>query len=157
MGMRYGASGMLAIIALTAAGCASFEPPPPPPAPKTDITISQLIGKWGLASYHVDKDRDRTLKEARSQCNRPYVIGPSPNGGVMINLADQKELSEVVLKVSADGRTYLGPAGDPGGSDDRLITQVTPDASSFTTIWVDDDSAHRYGTMVYVRCPEKKS
>ena len=157
MDMRYGALGMLGIIALTAAGCATFEPPPPPPAPKPAITPAQLVGRWGLASYHVDKDRDRTLKEAKSQCNRPYIINPSPNGGVMINLADQKDLSEAVVKVAPDGRTYLGPAGDPGGGDDRLITQVTPDASSFSTIWVDDDSAKRYGTMVYVRCPEKKS
>ena len=114
-----------------------------------------LVGKWGLASYHVDKDRDRTIKEAKSQCRQPYVIGASPNGGVMINLADQKELSEAVVKATADGRTYLGPAGDPGGPDDRLITNVTPDASSFSTTWVDDDAAHRYGTMVYVRCPDK--
>jgi hypothetical protein len=153
--MKYGALGMLAIITLTAAGCASFEPAPPPAAPKPDITSSQLVGKWGLASYHVDKDRDRTMKEAKSQCNRPYIINPGPNGGVMINLADQKELSEAVVKVAPDGRTYLGPAGDPGGPDDRLITQVVPDASTFTTIWVDDDSAHRYGTMVYVRCADK--
>jgi hypothetical protein len=152
--MRYGALGTMALIALALGACATFEAPPPPP-PKPSITPEQLIGKWGLASYHVDKDRDRTIKEAKSQCRQPYVIGASPNGGVMINLADQKELSEAVVKATADGRTYLGPAGDPGGPDDRLITNVTPDASSFSTTWVDDDAAHRYGTMVYVRCPDK--
>ena len=108
-----------------------------------------------MPSYHDDKDRARTIKEAKSQCGRPYVINAGPNGGVMINLADQKELSEAVVKVASDGRTYLGPAGDPGGADDRIITNVTPDASSFTTTWVDDDAAHRYGTMVYVRCADK--
>ncbi len=153
--MRYGAFGTIAFVALAISGCASFEPPPPPVVVKPAISIDQLVGKWGLASYHVDKDRDRTLKEARSQCGHPYVINPSPNGGVMINLADQKELSEAVLKVTPDGRTYLGPAGDPAGPDDRQITNVTPDASSFTTVWVDPDSMHRYGTMVYVRCASK--
>jgi hypothetical protein len=155
--MRYGAAGMIALIALTAAGCASFEPPPPPPPPKAAITTSQLVGNWGLAAYHTDKDRDRTLKEAKAQCGRPYVIKPGPNGGVMINLADQKELSEAVIKTAPDGRTYLGPAGDPGVPDDRLISDVSPDGSSFTAAWVDDDAAHRYGTMVYVRCADKKA
>jgi hypothetical protein len=153
--MRYSAIGTLALLALTGAGCASFEPPPPPPPPKAAILPGQLVGRWGFAAYHVDKDRTRTMKEAKSQCGRPYVINAGPNGGVMVNLADQKELSEAVVKVAADGRTFLGPAGDPGGPDDRLITDVAPDASTFTTTWVDDDAAHRYGTSVYIRCPDK--
>ena len=69
----------------------------------------QLVGKWGFAAYHEDEDRARTVKEAAAQCNTPYVINKGPSGGLMMNLADQKELSELVLKT---------------GPNDRIVTNV---------------------------------
>jgi len=137
-------------------GCGGGQPPPTPaPTYAPAISPSALVGSWGLASYHLDVDRARTQKEAKAQCNKPYVIALGPNGGVMMHLADQSEPSELVLKGAAGGRTFVGPPGDPGGPDDREITDV--DANSFTAIWVDPDNAQRYGKMVYERCGKAKS
>ncbi len=135
------------------AGCAT-EPPPAPVVAAPSVSSDQLVGKWGFAAYHRDTDRERTSKEALAQCNKPYVIAKGPSGGVMINLADQATLSELVLKAGPDGATYLGPPGDAGTADDRIVTNV--DANSFTTNWVDPDNAARYGTSVYERCGQKK-
>ena len=134
------------------AGCAT-EPPPPPAV--AAVTPDQLVGKWGFAAYHRDTDRARTIKEALAQCNKPYVISKGPNGGVMMNLADQADLSELVLKAGPDGKTYLGPPGDAGAGDDRIVTNVDP--NSFSTTYVDPDNAARYGTSVYERCGQKKA
>ncbi len=136
------------------AGCAT-EPPPAPVVAAPSVSSDQLVGKWGFAAYHRDTDRARTIKEAMAQCNRPYVIATGPTGGVMMNLADQATLSELVLKAGPDGKTYLGPPGDAGTADDRIVTDV--DANSFTTNWVDPDNASRYGTSVYERCGRKKA
>ena len=131
------------------AGCAS-EPPPAPIVVAPSISIDQLVGKWGLAAYHRDTDRERTAKEAKSQCNKPVVINKGPTGGVMMYLADNAQIQELVLKVGPDGSNYLGPPGDAGTADDRIVSQVDP--NSFTTVWVDPDNVARYGTMVYMRC-----
>jgi hypothetical protein len=119
------------------------------------IASDQLVGKWGFAAYHKDTDRARTIKEAAAQCNRPYVITKGPTGGVMMNLADEKELSELVLKPGPNGQTYLGPPGDAGTGDDRIVSNVDP--NSFTTVWVDPDNASRYGTSVYERCGKRSA
>jgi hypothetical protein len=140
------------IVAALLAGCAS-EPPPAPAVVAPSISIDQLVGKWGLAAYHRDTDRPRTVKEALAQCNKPVVINKGPNGGVMMYLADNPGIQELVLKAAPDGTTYLGPAGDAGAADDRILSQV--DATSFTTVWVDPDNASRYGTMVYERCGKR--
>ena len=135
------------------AGCAT-EPPPAPVVAAPSISSDQLVGKWGFGAYHRDTDRERTIKEALAQCNKPYVIAKGPSGGLMMNLADQATLSELVLKAGPDGATYLGPPGDAGTADDRIVTNV--DANSFTTNWLDPDNAARYGTSVYERCGQKK-
>ncbi|MBV8107997.1 MAG: hypothetical protein JO223_25930 [Hyphomicrobiales bacterium] len=146
---------MLALAGLAAAilaGCAS-EPPPSPVVSGPAVSPEALVGKWGFAAYHRDSDRPRTVKEALAQCNKPYVISKGPNGGLMMNLADQRELSELVLKPGPDGKTFLGPPGDAGTADDRQVLNVDP--NSFTTIWVDPDNASRYGTSVYERCGKR--
>ncbi len=143
---------LICLISAFAVGCAE-NPPPAPAIVAPAVSADQLVGKWGFAAYHRDEDRARTIKEAKAQCNRPYVIDKGPNGGVMMNLADQKELSELVLKAGPNGQTYLGPAGDAGTADDRIVSNV--DANSFTTVWVDPDNASRYGTSVYVRCGKR--
>lgn len=147
--------GLLALAELVTAflaSCAS-EPPPAPVVTAPAISPDALVGRWGFAAYHRDADRTRTIKEALAQCNKPYVIKQGPNGGLMMNLADQSELSELVLKPGANGVTYLGPPGDAGTTDDRQVLNVDP--NSFTTIWVDPDNAGRYGTSVYERCGKR--
>jgi hypothetical protein len=72
---------------------------------------------------------------------------------VMMNLADQPQLQELVLKAGPDGKTFLGPPGAAGTADDREVLDVDP--NSFTTIWTDPDNAGRYGTMVYERCGKR--
>ncbi len=134
------------------AGCAS-APPPPPVATPPAVSVDQIVGKWGLAAYHRDTDRDRTVKEAKAQCGKPVVINKGPSGGVMMYLADNPQIQELVLKGGPDGVTYLGPPGDAGTADDRMISNI--EADSFTTVWVDPDNASRYGTMVYVRCGKR--
>jgi hypothetical protein len=140
------------LLAAGLAGCFS-ESTPPPVVAAPSIGPDALVGKWGLAAYHRDSDRPRTIKEASAQCNRPYVIAKGPNGGLMMNLADQPQLQELVLKAGPDGKTFLGPPGAAGTADDREVLDVDP--NSFTTIWTDPDNAGRYGTMVYERCGKR--
>jgi hypothetical protein len=149
---RGGALALAVLLSVLVAGCGE-NPTPTPAIVAAAVSPDQLVGKWGFAAYHKDEDRARTIKEAAAQCNRPYVIAKGPTGGVMMNLADQKELSELVLKGGPSGETYLGPPGPAGSADDRIVTNV--DANSFTTVWVDPDNASRYGTSVYVRCGKR--
>jgi hypothetical protein len=149
---RGGALALALLLTGLLAGCGE-TPPPTPAIVAPAVSADQLVGKWGFAAYHKDEDRARTIKEAAAQCNRPYVINKGPTGGLMMNLADQKELSELVLKAGPSGQTYLGPPGDAGTADDRIVSNV--DANSFTTVWVDPDNASRYGTSVYARCGKR--
>jgi hypothetical protein len=148
-------AAIMCLVACGVAGCA--ETPTPTPAPSyatSSIPVDQFVGRWGLASYHNDADRARTEKEARGQCNKPYVIAKGPHGGLMMNLADQAQLDELAVKGGDGGRTFIGPGGEPaGGPNDREV--ISPSPNSFTTTWVDADNAARYGTMVYVRCGTK--
>lgn len=150
---RCGAVALALTLVAFLAGCASETAPPPVAAAASSVSPDALVGKWGLASYRRDEDRARTVKEARAQCNKPYVINRGPGGGVMMYLADQPELQELVLKAGPDGVTYLGPPGDAGTAADRMISKIDPD--SFTTVWVDPDNAARYGTMVFERCGKR--
>lgn len=120
-----------------------------PSIPST-IPADSLVGRWGVAAYHRDSDRARTESEARRQCNNPYTIKRGSNGGVMMHLADESEIRELVLKGSPSGVTYLGLAGPAAIASDREI--VTVNDNSFTVKWVSPDNSTRYGTMVYVRC-----
>src|SRR5580693_3674131 len=134
---RGGALALICLISGFVAGCGE-NPYPTPALVAPAVSPDQVVGKWGVAAYHKDEDRTRTIKVAAAQCNRPYVIAKGQTGGVMMNLADQKELSELVLKGGPTGQTYLGPAGAAGGPDDRIVTNV--DANSFTTVWVDPEN-----------------
>ena len=118
-------------------------------APET-IRSDELVGKWGLASYQNPSDRVRTEKQAQAQCKQPYVIGAGTSGGVVMHLADQATPQELRLKGSQGGKNYIGPAGPPGGEQDREI--VSFDGRVLVTRFMDKDAATRYGNMVYVRC-----
>jgi hypothetical protein len=138
------------IFALALSGCQSA---PPPAAIAPAIAADQVVGKWGLASYHNDADRARTIVAARAQCNKPYIVEKGTSGGVIMHVADDPQPQELVLKGSADGKTFIGPPGDAGGISDREIASFENDV--MITRWVDPDVASRYGTMVYVRCKAK--
>lgn len=119
------------------------------PAP-AKISREALVGRWGVASFHTDKDRKRTEAEARGQCKQPYVIAKGPGDGVMMHVADDPKLYELRLKAGPGGKTYLGfeaPAGDP---QDRELLSVTP--KEITARFVDPDANARYGTFIYSRC-----
>jgi hypothetical protein len=156
--------------ALALAGCAgglgSFggfgggSPPPPDPstvqplpAPEIPASMrsSEVVGRWGFASFHDPKDRARTETNAKNQCGHPYVIGQGPSGGVMMYPADQRELAELRLKGGPGGKNYIGPAGEPGGGPhDQEVTFF--DGRVMILRHLDPEVAGRYGTGVYVRC-----
>jgi hypothetical protein len=149
----------VAALAVVLAGCSSLstptptEPPPPPVTPTLPPAFpsQDIVGRWGLAAYHRDEDRARTEAAAASQCRQPYVITMGPTGGVMMHLADQATPSELRLKGAPGGKTYIGPAEDPPGSQqDREV--VSFDGRILALRWMDPEVQGRYGTMVYVRC-----
>ena len=113
------------------------------------IKADQLVGAWGLASYHQEGQRARTITAARGQCKNPYRIAKGPGGGVLMHLADEKELSELQTKGGPDGKDYVGPEG-PVSEVDREIASF--DGKVMTLKWIDPSVSSRFGTMVYVRC-----
>jgi len=142
-------------------GCSSFgtfsnpfttaaAAPPPPPVVPPGVHAEEIVGRWGLASYHRDQDRARTEVQAKSQCTQPYKIEASSSGGVMMLGHDNPQVQEMNLKGSAQGKTYVGPGGDPAGAEDREI--VSFDGRVLILKWVDPEVAGRYGNMVLVRC-----
>jgi len=150
--------GVAALLAASLAGCETFgtsQPtaaPEPAVAPEIPSTIrsSELVGRWGLASYQNPNDRARTEAAARGQCKNPYVIGAGPTGGVIMHLADEATPQELRLKGSQSGKNYIGPAGPAGDEKDREI--ISFDGRVLVTRFIDKDAAVRYGNMVYVRC-----
>jgi predicted small lipoprotein YifL len=151
---------VLALLALGLAACATSGPPPQPEAPQvapvpllpSAFPAQDIVGRWGLAAYHRDEDRERIQVAASNQCKQPYVITLGPTGGVMMHLADQATPEELRLKGAPGNKTYIGPQGDPpGGAQDRFV--VSFDGRVLILRWMDPEVQSRYGTMVYVRCP----
>ena len=147
-------SRLAAILVMAAlpllSACSSTPVAPPTPMASVAVTPADLVGKWGLASYRVDTDLDRTKAEARRACSNPYVVTAGVAGGVMMHLADQAAASEVFVKPASNGAVYIGPQGKPGDRRDRQV--VSYGDGTMVTKWVDPDVATRYGTMVFVRC-----
>jgi hypothetical protein len=110
----------------------------------------RLVGRWGVASFHTDKDRPRTEREARAQCGQPYTITKGPTDGVMMHVADDPKLYELRLKGNTAGQTFLGFEAPPGDPQDREILSATD--KLILMRFVDPDANRRYGTFVYVRC-----
>jgi len=136
----------------------SSTPPPPPeaavePEIPPSIRPEELVGRYGLASFHKPDDRLRTEAAARGQCKQPYVINPGTSGGVVMHLADEATPQELRVKGSRSGKNYIGPRGPAGGEQDREI--VSFDGRVLITRFIDKDADTRYGTMVYVRCGPK--
>ena len=103
-----------------------------------------------FASFHNDKDRARTEREARAQCSLPYTIAKGPTDGVMMHVADDPKLYELKVKGDSSGKTYVGFEAPPGDLADREILSYSD--KLMTLRFVDPDAARRYGTFVYVRC-----
>jgi hypothetical protein len=154
---------VLGMLAMGLAGCSTTNPfssgptPPPPPTPEVVPTLppafppQDLVGRYGLAAYHKPEDRARTEAAAANQCKQPYIITLGPTGGVMMHLADQATPTELRLKGAPGNKTYIGPEGDPPGSQqDREIEHF--DGRVLVMRWMDPEVQGRYGTMVYVRC-----
>lgn len=141
-----------AIMSLTMAGCTLTSGDAPASAVETPaaFTRERLIGRWGIASFHTDKDRPRTEREAKAQCSLPYTIAKGPTDGVMMHVADDSKLHELRLKGDTSGRTYLGFEAPPGDPQDREIVSATNNLMVMR--FVDPDANRRYGTFVYVRC-----
>jgi hypothetical protein len=152
----------LCLSAMALGGCSTWNAPSQPieqpqptalPAPEipAKVRAAEIVGRWGYAAYHRAQDRTRTEAAARKQCAQPYVIAAGPTGGVMMHLADANQPEELRLKGSQSGRDYIGPAGEPPGSQrDREI--VSFDGRVLVLRFVDNEVATRYGTSVYVRC-----
>lgn len=121
-----------------------------PAAEPPSIPAEALVGRWGLAAYQREEDRNRTELEARRQCRQAYEIARGPNGGVLMHLADSAQPEELVLKGLAGGKTFVGPQGEAGGQQDREI--VSFDDRIMVMRWVDTEVAARYGTSIYVKC-----
>jgi hypothetical protein len=151
-GPRFGFA-VAAVASLAVAGCTLTESKAPSAAAvETPAAFARerLIGRWGVASFHTDKDRERTEREARTQCSLPYTIAKGPTDGVMMHVADDPKLYELRLKGDTAGRTYLGFEAPPGDPQDREILSATNNL--MTMRFVDPDANRRYGTFVYVRC-----
>jgi len=152
---RTGLAGLLAAtLALSVAACTTTPSEPPAPArPQytSPIAPERLVGRWGLAAYHRPDDAGRTEAQAKAQCSNPYVITAGTNGGVMMYLADDNKLTEVVSKQVGTGPIFIGPPDEPAGSQaDRQVMRF--DGNVLVLRWVDPEVSKRYGTMVYVRC-----
>jgi hypothetical protein len=157
------------LLTLTLSGCGSFggfslpsfgsSTPAPEPIPveptvapelPASVRASEVVGRWGYASFHRPADRARTEAAAKGQCGHPVVIGQGPTGGVMLYPPDQSQLQEFFLKGGPGGRNYIGPHGAGGANDDREV--VSFDGRVMVLRYVDPEVDGRYGTGVYVRC-----
>jgi hypothetical protein len=154
---RGACTGALVVLAGALAGCNSSSgsvlgsPAPTASAtPAVAVTVTDLAGNWGLASYRNEADKARTEAEAKVACGNPYQIGPGSKGGVVMHLADQTQPTEVFLKVASDGRVFIGPRGPAGTKQDRLILSYADNV--LVTEWMDASARERYGTMLFVRC-----
>ena len=125
------------------------EPGTPAEAP-VRYKSEEIVGSWGVASYQRGTDRARAEVAARRQCSKAYPIAMGPNGGVMMHQPDQAAPQEMRIKTSTEGKSFIGPAGEPGGLQDREITSF--DGRVLALRYVDPAVARRFGILLYVRC-----
>jgi hypothetical protein len=157
-------AAVLSTAAVMLAACSSFNNPfssnpfstasapdtPSTPLPPPSLRADDIVGRWGLASYHRDQDRNRTEAAARGQCNQAYLINRSPSGGVMMLGHDNPAVQDMAIKGSYENKTYIGPGPTPASGDDREVLSF--DGRVLILKWVDPEIAGRYGNMVLVRC-----
>lgn len=131
------------------AGEAPKAPEPPLMIPAR-LSQTELVGRWGYASYLRIEDKDRTIAAAEKSCGNPYLIGEGAHGGLVMHLADEREPRELALKGSSAGYDYIGPEGPAGGERDREISSY--DGRVLILRFVSPEISARYGTSVYVKC-----
>ena len=118
---------MIGLIPLLS-GCSldPLLPSPPPGVPAVAMPSSlrpdDIVGRWGLAAYHRDQDRARTIVEARDQCAQPFHIDRSPGGNLLMLGHDNPQPQEMILKGSTEGKTYIGPGPYPGIEDREVVS-----------------------------------
>ena len=66
-----------------------------------------LIGRWGVASFRQEKDRQRVAAQARAQCKLPYTIANGPTGGVMMHVADDSPSMSCARRAARTARPTL--------------------------------------------------
>ncbi len=140
---------LLAACASQGTGPTAMAPAVAPEIPPT-VKPQEIAGRWGLAAFHKPDDRPRTEAAARNGCKQPYVIGLGSNGGVIMHMPDTAQPQELRVKGAPGNKTFIGPAGEPGGIQDREITSF--DGRVMTVRFIDPEVSGRYGTQVYVRC-----
>lgn len=149
--MLAGCSGSMPSLSSLGGDAPPAQPAPPPgPPPRASIAPDDILGRWGIASFHRPEDQARTEVAARNGCTQPYVINRGSVGVAMLG-HDSPQVQDMAIKASPDGRTYIGPGPDPGAADDREV--VSFDGRVLILKWVDPEVAGRYGTMLLVRCP----
>jgi hypothetical protein len=151
--MLAGCSGSMPSLSMPSWG--NDQPPPPaaaPPGPpvQPSLRADDIVGRWGIASFHRPEDQARTEVAAKNGCTQPYIINRGSQGVAMLG-HDSPQVQDMMIKASADGHTFIGPGPDPGGADDREV--VSFDGRVLILRWVDQEVAGRYGTMLLVRCP----
>jgi hypothetical protein len=147
-----GCSGNMGSFSMPSFGDSQPTPAVAPagPPPRPGVAAEDIVGRWGIASFHKPEDRPRTEAAARNQCTQAYVINRSSTGVAMLG-HDSPKVQDMAIKASQDGKTYIGPGPDPGATDDREV--VSFDGRVLVLKWIDPEVASRYGTMVLVRCP----
>ena len=123
---------------------------PSTPLPPPSLRADDIVGRWGLASYHRDQDRARTEVQAKTACSQIYSIDRSPSGGVLMYGHDNPAKQDMAIKGSYENKTYIGPGPTPAAGDDREVLSF--DGRVLILKWVDPEIAGRYGNMVLVRC-----
>jgi hypothetical protein len=147
-------AAIIAMAVLAASACALG--PDATPGSAAVITApaaydrGRLVGRWGVASFHADKDQKRTEAEAKAQCSQPYTIKLGPTDGVLMHVADDPTVHELRLKGDSAGKTYLGFEAPPRDPQDREILSMSD--RMMTMRFVDPDANSRYGTFIYARC-----
>lgn len=115
-------------------------------------SADDFVGRWGLASYWEDKHAQPAQGWARAACSAPYVITKSPSGNLLMHIADDNELKEIVV-TSSFGKVQLVPArGVTSNTERHTRTVIARTPNSFTLEWNDRGVGSRYGRNVYVRC-----
>ena len=129
----------------------SSSPPPGVPAVAVPPSLrpDDIVGRWGLAAYHRDQDRARTIVAARDQCTQAFLIDRSPRGNILMLGHDNPQPQEMIVKGSIEGKTYIGPGPYPGIEDREVVSF---DGKVLILKWVNPEVAGRYGIMVLARC-----
>ena len=126
----------------------------PQPEIPARIRASEIVGRWGYAAFHDQKDRTRTEANARGQCKQPYVIGQGPTGGVMMYLAELLATRGICASRAAPPARIISvrPARRRGPQDREIVSF---DGRVMLLKFVDPEIDGRYGTGIYVRCASR--